>query len=288
MTTCAVSRSYCFLFDWDTRKAGAMRRASSQGIMRMPSGRTSDMWSRVRSAVVPASVATATLDEAGNLNPANTTSISFQAILRNADLIEARLAILAEGENPLGFESTGQDCSDALREQAFIEECQLIIAKEAFPASTGPAGFREVLWVGRASNQIAARLKRRFKGMEQEIEQQVAMDLRKHMTSELDELRQRVFAAEKAAQSAAATQQSSVEQIRRLEDELASYKTQLSTQAEELLQAKIEAEKVTRGQSNDQEVYLRMKREKAAAEATAGELATTVSDLRFFLQMRAV
>ena len=124
--------------------------------------------------------------------------------------------------------------------------------------------------------------------MEQDIEQQVAMDLRKHMTSELDELRQRVFAAEKAAQSAAATQQSSVEQIRRLEDELASYKTQLSTQAEELLQAKIEAEKVTRGQSNDQEVYLRMKREKAAAEATAGELATTVSELRLFLQMRAV
>ena len=114
------------------------------------------------------------------------------------------------------------------------------------------------------------------------------MDLRKHMTSELDELRQRVFAAEKAAQSAAATQQSSVEQVRRLEDELASYKTQLSTQAEELLQAKIEAEKVTRGQSNDQEACLRMQREKAAAEATAGELATTVSDLRLFLQMRAV
>ena len=50
------------------------------------------------------------------------------SVIQNADLIDARLAMLAEGS---------LDGDDALNEQAFIEECQLIIAKGAFPASAG-------------------------------------------------------------------------------------------------------------------------------------------------------
>ena len=48
-------------------------------------------------------------------------------------MIEARLAILAEGK---------MDGEDALNEQAFIEECQLIIAKGAFPASSGSQAYK--------------------------------------------------------------------------------------------------------------------------------------------------
>ena len=55
------------------------------------------------------------------------------AIIQNADMIEARLAILAEGK---------LDSEDALNEQAFIEECQLIIAKSAFPASAGAQAWK--------------------------------------------------------------------------------------------------------------------------------------------------
>jgi len=55
------------------------------------------------------------------------------AIIQNADMIEARLAILAEGK---------LDAEDALNEQAFIEECQLIIAKSAFPASAGAQAWK--------------------------------------------------------------------------------------------------------------------------------------------------
>ena len=55
------------------------------------------------------------------------------AIIQNADLIDARLAILAEGAS---------DGEDALNEQAFIEECQLIIAKGAFPASAGSQAWK--------------------------------------------------------------------------------------------------------------------------------------------------
>ena len=56
----------------------------------------------------------------------------------NADLIDTRLAILAEGKS---------DSDDCLNEQAFIEECQLIIAKGAFPASAGSQVCRPVYWL---------------------------------------------------------------------------------------------------------------------------------------------
>jgi hypothetical protein len=106
----------------------------------------------------------------------------------------------------------------------FLKECQLIIAKHAFPNATGQ-NWGQVTWVGTAANSIRACLHKRMDGMKRKIEKDISQEMRAKLKEELEGIRQQASASAK---------------------QLAEAESKLSVSSKELQDAQLELQVVHR------------------------------------------
>eukprot|EP00961_Rhodomonas_salina_P043606 586213-Rhodomonas_salina.2 len=168
-------------------------------------------------------------------------------------------------------EATGHGGEDPLDEQRFCEECQLVIARHAFPNQTGSKGsqaWKDILWVPKAATGITAMMNRRLRGMQMMMEKAIAADFRSKVTAELDQLRSMAIVHEEEAKTAVLAKGKYVGELESKELELSRFRAELAEHFNKIVQIKTEAEESRAELKRQRSIAEESVQKKELAEAT--------------------